>query len=110
MKLYVNKLLFGLMDKPIYLSTEGANEERVQAKLGDICMNALMADTDQNEPGNKKFHRYQLARGVNNKMKEDTTEMAFLEINVEDLELVKSKVGRTYGANVVGPAFTAIEV
>ncbi len=111
MKLYINKPLTDLSNKPIYMGPQNVpQEQKEQAKLGSVCVEALMAETEQNEPGGKKLHRWQLAKGIVNKMKEDTTEMAFIETSVEDLDLIKTRIGKAYGATIVGPAFTAIEV
>lgn len=113
MKLYVNKPLNGLSGNPIYLGGKNVPpEERQQCNLGHVCVEALMAEVqgEQNEPGTKKLHRWQLAKGITNKMKEETADMAFFDLPTEDLELIKTRIGKVYGADIVGPAYTAIEI
>lgn len=78
------------------------------ARLGDMCIGALTNDaqSDQNEPGNKKFHRWTLAKRINTALKEGVDE---IEVPVEDLDLIKKRVAAIYPTKFVGPTYDAIE-
>jgi len=104
-KINVGKHLNDFEGKPIM---SGDQAEQFHAQLGHIISVALLTDTqsDQSEPGGKKFHRWQLAKGVKNALESDEKEM---NVNIEDLDLIKKRIGMVFQTRVLGPAFEALE-
>src|SRR5271163_139064 len=65
--------------------------------LGDVSGGALMAllDEDKNATGQDKYKLFVLAQKV----------MSNKDMTVEDITLIKTRIGKAYAPGVVGPAW-----
>lgn len=102
MKVDFNKKLVSLKGKE--LKAKDSKGKLVPMTLGDACAEGLLVvlETDNKEGGQSKYTRWKLAgRIINSKVA--------IEIKVEDMALIKERVGKMYGAVVVGPVFDLIE-
>lgn len=106
MKLNIRSELLDIEKKPIKTKP---GVDAPDATLGDICVTALTTDTEEakNEPGEKKFHRWQLARRIKNAL--DTEGAAEIDLPVEDVTLIKGRIAKVFMTTVAGPAWEAIE-
>jgi hypothetical protein len=104
-KIQINKLLEDIEGKPIM---SGDDKGQFQACLGHICVVALTTDSrqDENEPGGKKFHRWQIAKAIKKALE---NEQPSVELPVEDIELIKKRIGTIFQTKIMGPAYEAIE-
>ena len=70
--------------------------------LKDVCINAiLLEEQDEKIEGKEKVRRYQLALKIN--------EGGTLNFSVEDLTLLKEKVGKMYTILVAGQALPLLD-
>lgn len=70
--------------------------------LGKVICQALIANNpNENPSGDEKYNRWKLAARC--------ADADAVEVSIEELALIKKVVGAAYGANVVGPVFSAIE-
>lgn len=71
--------------------------------LGDAAIEALQnpLDKDKNEPGSRKFQRDRLSRKV--------WKNAHASLSVEDIALIKDRIGDGWGAAVVGAAWPLLD-
>lgn len=91
-------LLNLLTGKPF--TTKDGEKERPML-LSDAAIEALMALNPQaQDTGEQKLKCYQLAQKVQLGGE--------VELDPEDVALIKSKVGAIYGPAIVGPAFTLL--
>jgi hypothetical protein len=92
--------LHGLDGKPILLTAE---KNSPAATLGDVAVNALESVTDQDRglTGQVKFQRDELARHIyGNK---------HAVLSIEDVSLIKDRIGQVYGPLVVGAAWPLLD-
>lgn len=64
-----------------------------------VCMNEL---GDKQEPGTAKLERFLLAQRVYNAERE-------VDLTAEQVAMVKDRIGRGFGAALVGPAFLLLD-
>lgn len=89
--------------KSITMDREG----KVPATLGDIAIQALLADVPGEQvPAEKKMHRFNTASRIKHAIAEKAEE---IDLPSEDIVLVKACIGKIYGPAVMGPAWKAIE-
>lgn len=71
--------------------------------LGDVCVTALetMIEEDRQADGLSKFKRDQLARKIHGAKD--------VVLSVEDVELLKTRVGKVYGPAVIGAAWPLLD-
>ena len=71
--------------------------------LGDVAVGALETpiEEDRNMAGSEKFKRDQLARKIYGAKS--------VELSVEEVALVKERIGKVYGPIVVGPAWSLLD-
>lgn len=88
-------------DKPPLLP--GRTCGKSELTLSDVVVGALEAvlESDRNEDPKKRFERDQLARKVYKKKD--------VAITVEEITLMKDRVGRAYGASIVGAAWPMLD-
>ncbi len=93
MKLNVAVCLIGFDGKDVI------GEDQKPVHFRTVCINALMAqlEEDKNLSGEDKVNAYTLAQRIFNDDECDLTP--------EDLTLLKARVGKCYGPQIVGPAF-----
>lgn len=104
MKIDMNVVLLDLNDEPI----KQDEQESKPATLGFVSIRVLLSANlsgDDKLTGSDKFFYHTIAVKIKNSMK--AGKMADLEI--EEIAIVKERIGRTFGPAVVGPAFAAIE-
>jgi len=108
MKLFINKKLFDHTGEVI--KADGSANSPA-AKLGEICTKALLAETqqDQNADFAVKMRKWNIARSISKAIAEDGADDNFVELPVEDLDLIKKRIGTVYGTGIVGPAINALE-
>ncbi len=95
--------LLDINQKPITMDREG----KVPAKLGDIAIQALLAELPgENLPAEKKMYRFNTASRIKHAITEKANE---IDLPSEDVVLIKNCIGKVYGTAVVGPAWKAIE-
>lgn len=77
--------------------------ESAPMTLGDAAIEALQTplEKDKNEPGTKKFQRDRLSRKV--------WKNAHAMLSVEDIALIKDRIGDGWGAAVVGAAWPLLD-
>lgn len=106
MKLFVNKKLFD--HKGEVIKAEGANGPA--ALLGTLCVNALLAETqqDQNADFKAKMHKWNLSRQIQKGL-EDEADDAFVEMPIEDMDLIKKRIGMIFPTAICAPVIHALE-
>jgi len=70
-------------------------------QLKDVCVNALMTNTEEKIEGQEKMRRYLLATKIQ-KANE-------LDLKSEEIVLLKKVIGEMYGVLVVGQSFEMLE-
>lgn len=102
----------GLDGRPIMQdSIEGDGElrkvVRIPLRLGDACVAALTSDlqSERGVDGAEKFKRYLLAERIHIGMAGN----AAIEVDAEEISLLKRLVSLMYVPMVVGPAYRALE-
>lgn len=93
-KVNFNDFLIGFDGNPI----KKANNENSTFK--SICQDALWTP-EQNETAEEKYNAYKLSRKIDS---DDE-----VELKAEDIVLLKKKVGKLYGALVVGLVYDKLE-
>ena len=93
MKVDMTQTLLGVDGNPVHDETGEA------VVLRALCINALMAvmEEDKNQSGEEKLKADELARRLYNEDMPDLTP--------EELAKLKERVGKMYGAVVVGPIY-----
>lgn len=106
MKLFVNKKLFD--HKGDVIKADGANGPA--ALLGTLCVNALLAETqaDQSAEFKTKMHKWNLSRQIQKGL-EDTADDAFVEMPIEDMDLIKKRIGMIFPTALCAPIIHALE-
>ena len=95
--------LKNLKKEPLWMD----QKQTIPATLGSIAIDALLATDPQDKAsGEQKMGCWSLARKITLSME---AKEEYLDISVEQVKLVKEKIGKAYGAVVVGPAFQCIE-
>lgn len=81
----------------------GKTCSKLDLTLGDVAIGALMSmlDQDKNEDPKKRFERDQLARKVYKKTN--------AVLSSEEISLIKDRIGRTYGVNLVGASWLLLD-
>lgn len=106
MKLHIERVLENFDGEPLMF---GEGKEQAPSMLGPICVTALITDhnDDANAPGEKKYHRWSLAKRIDKAMKVEP--VAAIDLPVEDIDLIKKRISKIYQTRVVGPAYVALE-
>jgi len=100
MKLNLDRVLIDLLtDKPIKADADK------DADLRFIIINALVGfmEDDKGLSDLKKFENWKLAELIKNAN-------SSVELTIEQVASIKSRIGKMYATSVVGPAFTLIEL
>lgn len=69
--------------------------------LGGLAVSVLLMTEEQNVPGDEKFKRFKLAERI--------ADGGIQDVTVEDIALIKRRIGLTCQPIVVGPAFELLE-
>jgi len=107
MKLFVNRKLF---DHKGELITQDGAKNSVPVLLGQLCVNALLAETqaDQNADFAAKMRKWNLSRQIQKGL-EDKEDLASVELPIEDLDLIKKRIGTILPTALCAPVINAIE-
>ena len=102
MKIDFSTLLLGLDGEVLRTPPTKAGEEGKAQTLSRVCVDALVAVEPNTIPdGKTSFERYQLAEKINDKKEVD--------LEAEDIVILKDRVGKIFGPIVVGPAYNLLE-
>lgn len=104
MKLEVTKELFNIKGDAIL---SGSGEAGAHAVLGDICVEALMRDTpqDQSTPQNIKVKRWNLAKRIQFAVEQKSNG---IDLPAGDVDFIKDRISKTFQTAIMGPAFEAM--
>ncbi len=95
MKINVASYIVDLNGNP-RMKNEGTKEPLT---VKDVALEALMSvlDADRGETGEMKFKRFEIAQKVNAGSE--------VELQPEEIAIIKQRIGVAFGAAVVGPAY-----
>ena len=99
MKVDVDKMIEGLDGNGIPKDEKGE-----PTLLKDVCVAALVSELPSDREkadGAEKFKRYILAGKIN--------KGGVVELTADEVTMLKDRIGKGYGALVVGPAWTLLE-
>jgi hypothetical protein len=77
------------------------DENQRPFRLADAAVNALLGTESQETPATEKVKRFNLARAIQ--------EGGEIELDIEDLAIVKMLIGKAFAPLVVGQAFELLE-
>ena len=88
----------------------GEGAASVPLTLGYLAVEALLRESppDNNAPSNTKIARWKLAQEIQKNLEGKPSHS--MNISIEDLNLIKSRIGSGFAAALVGPADVAIEL
>ena len=107
MKLFVNRKLF---DHKGDLITQDGAKNGSPVLLGQLCVNALLAETQQDQSADfaAKMRKWNLSRQIQKGL-EDKEDLACVELPIEDLDLIKKRIGTILPTALCAPVINAIE-
>ena len=89
------------------IQTEGEDGAIETLKIGDVCVNSLMAQVqDDNSDGIQKLKRFNLARKIKGRVDED---YQAVQINSKQKTLILDMAGKVYGTMIYGRLHEALE-
>jgi hypothetical protein len=97
------KIDFGSVLKTLWgdpIQTSEGNDKRPML-LRDAAITALMQPMEH-EDGVSKFKCFNLAKRIHDQVEGE------LELEPAEAEFIKTRIGQSYGANVVGPSFVLL--
>lgn len=77
----------------------------VEANLGSVVVNALMANYNDDANGKEKLRRYKLALRIH----DSTIEEIPIELKAEEIALCKDLIGKAFNPIVVGQAYMLLD-
>lgn len=111
MKIYVNRNLFAIDGTKFKeLGKDASKEDTGHERLGNILVEGLMRDLpgDESAGGGLKMRRWKLANKLHAEMKSEDPEHA-VEMNGQDVEMIKQRLGRFLPTAILGPTYIAID-
>lgn len=105
MKLNIRKVLTNLDGTNMVFDKAGKTEPLT---LGILCKEALLKDLPRDDAttGDKKFERFVLTKKIHDALEKNETSV---EMDIKEMDTVKTRIGMFCGAAMVGAAWTAIE-
>lgn len=97
MKINFDSEILSLDHQPLK-PPESMNLDKLTLK--SVCIESLMFN-EEGMSGEQKFSNYQLARKI--------SAGGEVDCSVEELALIKKRIGLAWGVNVVGPAWSLLE-
>jgi hypothetical protein len=89
------------------IQTEGEDGTIETLKIGDVCVNSLMAQLqDDNSDGIQKLKRFNLARKIKGRVDED---YQAVQINSKQKTMILDMAGKVYGTMIYGRLHEALE-
>ena len=89
------------------IQSEGEDGAVETLRLGDVCVNALMATLqDDNSDGTQKLKRFNLARKIKGRIDEDYQSV---QINSKNKTMILDMAGKVYGTMIYGRLHEALE-
>jgi hypothetical protein len=100
-----NRPILDMEDNPI--QSEGEDGAVETLRLGDVCVNALMA-TLQDDPsdGIQKLKRFNLSRKIKGKVDED---YQAIQLNSKQKTMILDMAGKVYSTMIYGRLHEALE-
>ena len=100
-----NLKILDINDVPI--QSEGEDGAMETLRLGDVCVNALMATLqDDNADGIQKLKRFSLARKLKGRVDED---YQAIQVNSKQKTMILDMAGKVYGTMIYGRLHEALE-
>ena len=100
-----NLPILDINDVPI--QSEGEDGAMETLRLGDVCVNALMATLqDDNSDGIQKLKRFHLARKIKGRVDED---YQAVQINSKNKTMILDMAGKVYSTMIYGRLHEALE-
>lgn len=100
-----NLPILDINDVPI--QSEGEDGAMETLRLGDVCVNALMATLqDDNSDGIQKLKRFNLARKIKGRVDED---YQAVQINSKNKTMILDMAGKVYSTMIYGRLHEALE-
>ena len=97
--------ILDINDVPI--QSEGEDGAMETLRLGDVCVNALMATLqDDNSDGIQKLKRFNLARKIKGRVDED---YQAVQINSKNKTMILDMAGKVYSTMIYGRLHEALE-
>jgi|TARA_Y100000034_G_scaffold82664_1_gene99027 hypothetical protein len=91
--------LLDMNDKPMKGGTAGDGDEEEDLRLGNVCVNALMAMAqDDKADGVQKLKRFNLARKIKGK---DEDSFASVRLNSKQKKMVYDQVDQVFGGALI---------
>ena len=89
------------------IQSEGEDGTTEILRLGDVCVNALMATLqDDNADGTQKLKRFNLARKIKGRIDED---YQAVQINSKNKTMILDMAGKVYSTMIYGRLHEALE-
>lgn len=112
MKIFINRHMTGLDGKKLKefgKSPEAA--ETSEERLGTLLIEGLIRDlpSDQQGAGGQKLSRWKLANKIQGQMNKEKNLDYSMEIRIEDVNMIKNRLGQFLPTVILGPAFMAID-
>lgn len=112
MKIFINRHMTGLDGKK--LKEFGKSPEAgdtAEERLGTLLIEGLIRDlpSDQQATGGQKLKRWKLANKVRTEMDKGKDPNFTMTIDIEDVNMIKNRLGQFLPTVILGPAFMAID-
>lgn len=112
MKIFINRHMTGLDGKK--LKEFGKSPEAgdtSEERLGVLLIEGLIRDlpSDQQGAGAQKLARWKLANKIQGEMNKGKSPDYSIEMRVEDVNMIKNRLGQFLPTVILGPAFMAID-
>jgi len=101
-----NRPILDMEDNPI--QSEGEDGAVETLRLGDVCVNALMAtlQDDNSADGTVKLKRFNLSRKIKGKVDED---YQAIQLNSKQKTMILDMAGKVYSTMIYGRLHEALE-
>jgi len=101
-----NRPILDMADNPI--QSEGEDGAVETLRLGDVCVNALMAtlQDDNSADGTVKLKRFNLSRKIKGKVDED---YQAIQLNSKQKTMILDMAGKVYSTMIYGRLHEALE-
>lgn len=113
MKIFINRHMVGLDGKNLKEFGEDPKKGAVgDERLGVLLIEGLIRDlpSDQGASGGMKMQRWKLANSIQKSLDESKGMVGYaVDMRVEDINMIKNRLGQFLPTVIMGPAFMAID-
>ncbi len=112
MKIFINRHMTGLEGKKLKeFGKDPGAQDAADERLGVLLIEGLIRDlpSDQQAGGNQKFSRWKLAEKIRGEMDKGKDSGFAIEMRLEDVNMIKNRLGQFLPTVILGPAFMAID-